>query len=106
MTEILRNEWGFDGVVMTDWYGGRDAVAQMQAGNEILMPGKAQQKTAIKKAVLNGKLPREIIDRNVKRILEYILRTPRFKNYKYDNNPTSRLMHKWHAARQLKVWCF
>ena len=87
VTEILRNEWGFDGVVMTDWYGGRDAVAQMQAGNEILMPGKAQQKTAIKKAVLNGKLPREIIDRNVKRILEYILRTPRFKNYKYDNNP-------------------
>ncbi len=87
VTEILRNEWGFDGVVMTDWYGGRDAAAQMQAGNEILMPGKAQQKTAIKKAVLNGKLPREIIDRNVKRILEYILRTPRFKNYKYDNSP-------------------
>ncbi len=87
VTDILRGEWGFDGVVMTDWYGGRDAAAQMQAGNEILMPGKAQQKAAIKKAVLNGKLPRAIIDRNVKRILEYILRTPRFKNYKYDNAP-------------------
>lgn len=87
VTEILRNEWGFKGVVMTDWYGGRDAAAQMEAGNDILMPGKAQQKAEIKKAVLNGKLPREMIDRNVRHILEYILRTPRFKNYKYDNNP-------------------
>ena len=87
VTDILRHEWGFKGVVMTDWYGGRDAAAQMQAGNDILMPGKAQQKTEIKQAVLNGKLSREIIDRNVRHILEYILRTPRFKNYKYDNAP-------------------
>ncbi len=87
VTEILRNEWGFKGVVMTDWYGGRDAAAQMEAGNDILMPGKAQQKSEIKKAVLNGKLSREMIDRNVRHILEYIMRTPRFKNYKYDNTP-------------------
>lgn len=87
VTEILRNEWGFEGVVMTDWYGGRNAAAQMEAGNDILMPGKAQQKAEIKKAVLNGKLSREMIDRNVRHILEYIMRTPRFKNYKYDNNP-------------------
>lgn len=87
VTEILRNEWGFKGVVMTDWYGGRDAAAQMEAGNDILMPGKAQQKAEIKRAVLNGKLSREMIDRNVHHILEYILRTPRFKNYKYDNSP-------------------
>lgn len=87
VTDILRHEWGFKGVVMTDWFGGRDAAAQMQAGNDILMPGKAQQKTEIKQAVLNGKLSREIIDRNVRHILEYILRTPRFKNYKYDNAP-------------------
>ncbi len=87
ITDILRKEWGFRGVVMTDWYGGRDAAAQMEAGNDILMPGKAQQKAAIRQAVLNGKLSREMIDRNVQHILEYILRTPRFKHYSYDNHP-------------------
>ncbi len=87
VTEILRHEWGYDGMVMTDWYGGRNAVAQMEAGNDLLMPGKAAQKQEIRKAVLNGHLSREILDRNVRRILEYIMKTPRFKQYVADNNP-------------------
>lgn len=87
ITEILRNEWGFDGMVMTDWYGGNNAVQQMEAGNELLMPGKLSQREEIRKAVLNGTLSREIIDRNVKRILELILKTPRFKGQVADNNP-------------------
>ena len=87
VTEILRHEWGFNGLVMTDWYGGQNAVAQMEAGNDLLMPGKLNQRQEIKKAVLNGKLSMEIIDRNVKHILEYILKTPRFKGYVADNDP-------------------
>lgn len=87
ITEILRNEWGFGGMVMTDWYGGNNAIQQMEAGNELLMPGKLSQREEIRKAVLNGTLSREIIDRNVTRILELILKTPRFKGHVADNNP-------------------
>ncbi len=87
ITEILRHEWGFKGMVMTDWYGGRSAAAQMGAGNDLLMPGKLKQRQELKKAVMNGNLSMEIIDRNVKHILEYIMRTPSYQGYTCDNNP-------------------
>lgn len=87
VTEILRHEWGFKGMVMTDWFGGQNAVAQMEAGNDLLMPGKVSQREEIRKAVLNGRLSMEIIDRNVRHILEYILKTPRYQGYTADNNP-------------------
>lgn len=87
ITEILRREWGFKGMVMTDWYGGQHATWQMEAGNDLLMPGKAAQRNEIRTAVLNGRLSMDIIDRNVKHILEYILKTPRYKGYVADNTP-------------------
>ena len=87
VTEILRHEWGFNGMVMTDWLGGKDAAALMESGNDLLMPGKLSQREAIRKAVLNGRLSMEIIDRNVKHILEYILKTPKYKGYHADDAP-------------------
>lgn len=87
LTEILRHEWGFNGMVMTDWYGGQHATMQMEAGNDLLMPGKLNQREELRKAILNGNLSMEIIDRNIKNILEYIIKTPRFNGYVADNNP-------------------
>lgn len=87
LNQILRREWGFQGMVMTDWYGGQHATQQVIAGNDLLMPGKLAQREEIEKAVVNGSLSMDIIDRNVKHILEYIMKTPSFKKYVADNNP-------------------
>lgn len=87
LTTILRKEWGFKGLVMTDWFGGKDAVAQMKAGNDLLMPGTAQQKTAILDAINNGTLDIKILNQNAERIVNYILGSPAYKKYNFSNQP-------------------
>ncbi len=84
---VLRDEWGFRGMVMTDWFGGKDAVAQMIAGNDMLQPGTDRQYEMIVSGIKEGRLDEAVIDRNVKRILELILRTPRFRGYRFSNKP-------------------
>ena len=87
LTKILRNDWGFKGFVMTDWGGGKDPIAQMIAGNDLIMPGSAAQIQAIYKAVKDGSLDEKILNRNVERILSIELLSPRFRGYKYTDKP-------------------
>ncbi len=87
LTTILRKEWGFKGLVMTDWFGGNDAVAQMKAGNDLLMPGTAAQYSAITEAVKNKTLDIKILNENAERILELILESPAYKKYNFSNKP-------------------
>ena len=87
LEEILRKEWGFEGLVMTDWNGGYDAAAQIAAGNDLLMPGKYFQYEAIVEGVRSGKLAEADLDKCVRRLLELIVRTPRFQGYKFSNKP-------------------
>ena len=107
LTTILRDEWGYKGMVMTDWGGGRDPIrrphpgnvglsafngipdraANMYAGNDLIEPGGEDDIEDIEKAVKSGKLDIKYIDENVRRILQYIVKTPHFKGYQYKNDP-------------------
>ena len=87
LTTILRDEWGFKGIVMTDWTDTRHTDRQVAAGNDLLTPGNAEQIQDIIKGAKDGTIKMEDIDRNVRRILEYVVKTPHFKGYKYSNKP-------------------
>ncbi|WP_321435783.1 glycoside hydrolase family 3 N-terminal domain-containing protein [uncultured Bacteroides sp.] len=94
LTTILRDEWGFKGLVMTDWTGERNTVAQVHAGNDLMMPGQIEQANTIVSKVKSGELSEADVDVCVKRMLHYIMLTPRFRQYKYSNKPDL----KAHAA--------
>ena len=84
---ILRDEWGYEGTVMTDWFGGKDGAIQMWAGNDMLQPGKAEQFDSIVAGVKSGKLSEADLDRNIQRILNLIEKSPRFQGYQFSNKP-------------------
>lgn len=84
---ILRDEWGYKGTVMTDWYSGNNVVAQMEACNDMIQPGTDRQFNILVDAIKNGKISENVVNQNVKRILQLVTQTPRFKGYKFSNNP-------------------
>ena len=87
LTSILREDWGYKGIVMTDWTIKRNSVAQIHSGNNLLMPGCQPQIDEIVDAVNKGQLPLAEVDAAVKGVLEYIIKTPHFKCYKYNSSP-------------------
>jgi len=87
LTVILRDEWGFKGTVMTDWFGGKNPPAIIHAGNDLLMPGTSMQSDAIMAAINDGTLAISDVNLSVKRILNLILTSPRFKGYDFSNHP-------------------
>ena len=66
-TKLLRNEWGFDGVVMTDWFstnkGQGDNAIAMQAGNDLIMPGGGSFKKEILEGIKSGRIAEEDLRR-------------------------------------------
>lgn len=87
LTGILRDEWGFEGLVMSDWFGGKDAAAMIRAGNDLLEPGTRRQWDALKEAYEEGTLSQEAIDTSVRRILRLVLQSGKFENATFGNNP-------------------
>ncbi len=71
ITDILRNEWGFDGLVVSDWGGSHDPVAALKAGADLEMPACKLSAPEIIDAVKNGELDEKIVDAAVERICDF-----------------------------------
>ena len=107
LTTILRDEWGYEGIVMTDWGGGRDPIrrphpgkvglsafngladraANIEAGNDLIEPGGEDDIEDIEQAVKSGRLKEKFLDECVRNMLRYIVKTPHFKGFQYKNDP-------------------
>lgn len=102
MTNILRDEWHFKGLVMSDWFAGnvtgltsnftgnvgRDpesAAKQVTAGNNLLEPGNL--KADLQASYDNGTLTEEDINKSVVAILTQVQKTPSYNHYNYSENP-------------------
>lgn len=87
LTTVLRDEWGFDGIVMTDWGTKEGTVKAVNAGNDLMEPGMQVEIDRIIAAVNAGEISQEQLDKNVRNMLTYIVKTPRFNKYQYSNKP-------------------
>ena len=87
LTTVLRDEWGFKGIVMTDWGNKAGTVKSAKAGNDLMEPGNQNEIDRIVAGVQDGTISQEELDRNVRNMLNYIVRTPHFRGYKYSNKP-------------------
>lgn len=99
LTTILREEWGYDGVVLTD-HGAKDGTLKAaKAGCDLMQPGSEVELERMLEAVKEGAITRDELERNARHVLHYIVSTPRFKGYKFSNDPDLRT----HAELARKV---
>lgn len=84
-TKVLRNEWGFDGVVMTDWFstskGAANTALCMAAGNDLIMPGGKADKKVLLEGIKNGTVKEEDLKRCCANVVRAILHSNIQKEY-------------------------
>ncbi len=99
LTKILRNEWGFEGVVISDWGATVDRVAGLKAGLDVEMPHVDDvHDQEIIKAVENGNFPIEKLDLAAVKVTELILKSIERKPYKYEQ-PSHHALARAAAAQ-------
>jgi beta-glucosidase len=87
ITNILRKEWGFKGLVMSDWFAGQNAAISLAAGNDLQMPGRPDQVQTILNGAKNGSLAMSDLDSSVERVLNLVIKTITYQKYNYSNKP-------------------
>lgn len=87
LTKVLREDWGYKGIVMTDWGNKAGTAKAVHAQNDLMEPGNQSEIDRIVAAVKDGSLSEADLDRNVHNMLTYIVKTPHFKQYKFSEKP-------------------
>ena len=87
LKDLLRDEWGYDGFVMTDWWAEENGARQIGAGNDMLMPGTQRQLREILDGIKAGIIQESDLDWCVENILRVLVKTHVFKGYPYSNQP-------------------
>lgn len=72
LTDVLRNEWGFTGVVVADWHGVKDRPKSLLAGNDLDMPESETRKAELVSAIEEQRLPRDVAETSAVRVLEMV----------------------------------
>lgn len=91
VTNILRDEWGFNGLVVSDWFAGNvmgdsgSAAAQLNAGNDLIEPGG--QKANLQASMDAGNLTEAQVTQNAVHILTQVQKSPSYNRYAFSNNP-------------------
>jgi len=79
LTDVLRREWGYDGVVLTDWWFRHHPVNKLAAGNDLLTPGSDMQVGDICRAIRRGTLSEQRLNEACRRMLQLIVKTPSYR---------------------------
>lgn len=105
--EILKGEWGFDGLLMSDWVGTKSTVEAANAGLDLEMPGPAQwMGEKLLAAVREGRVSEAVVDDKVRRLLRLMQRVGAFDNpdippERADNKPEHRTLLREAAAESI-----
>lgn len=75
LVDILRNEWGYDKMVVTDWAGCNDRIEGLKCGNELEMPSCRYGADDVYEALEDGTLDESVVDENLDRLLDWVFST-------------------------------
>jgi len=81
LTDILRKEWGFEGIVMSDWGGVKDRIEALLAGNDLDMPENRRNNNSVKETVLSGLVPESTLDGVVEKLVSFALKAKANENF-------------------------
>lgn len=94
LTEILKDEWGYEGFVVSDWGAVHDVCRVINAGLDFQMPGNPDLCTALETGLAEGRVTMEAIDKAVARVLPFVMREPVREKEAYDRDAQHALARK------------
>ena len=87
LTQVLREEWGYEGLVMTDWMAGDDPLEQVKAGCDLIMPGDDRVLKSLLEAYKQGSLSEQILTQRARNVLNLVVKSLKARGYKASNKP-------------------